>query len=631
MFTNTQRLRFTDHLNEIRDDLLLNKMETADEVWWPTPYYINPDEYAFQESYDIFNGNCGIALFLLELYRFERNEEHLVLIDKLMCRMINSDAILKPKFFAFYTGIGGVIYTNLKIYETTRIQKYLDYAVRLILANKNQLSKELLKADLLSGYTGNLLVFTLLYHHSQNDEVLQLIHLLLDRLVQEARVSAIGLKWDYSQSKKAFDSMAGFSHGASGIAYSLMQLHVYFDSPGLLYLAEEALAYEMQYYNDQAKNWLDLRMGNVNLAKPDAHLWQLETFASSMVAVNAWAHGAAGVGLARNLAFKLTQKERYLTQCNNALERCERDLKHRKRPDFTLVSGYTGMIPFLLCNMTKTGIRDEIYEIINGAIEQYQKTNSYSKYLSCGAHDYGLFSGKTGVGYLLLQLLRENEIDSVTNPVLPEPIKKVSLDERFSVTNIKWKLFSRYYGTTVKKLKLNSVDIDTLYKADDIDQFGDLLSNSIVQLSGNHEAMLQSFQLESEILKLWKLHKGYFSYQQRSTYLKKQADEFIKMADPDLLGLSLRINDHVKYYQDDENRGGIILLCDANGVEEIKIGIFPAIIMKALSNGKMMIAKLISEINQQYFNATVDKHEIGQRIILQIRLLLKGDFVSCIA
>ncbi|SDF73444.1 Lanthionine synthetase C-like protein [Pedobacter terrae] len=627
MFTAAQIEVFTNHLHELKNDLLLNKRETADEAWWPTPYYINPDEYDFQESYDIFNGNCGIALFFLELYRFDQSEAHISLIDKMMNRMMKSEAILKPKFFAFYTGLGGVIYTNLKIYEATGIQKYLDNALFLTLSNHTQLSAQLLKADLLSGYTGNLLVFTLLYHHSQNGEVLQLIHLLLDRLIQEARVSGSGLKWDYHQSKKAYDSMTGFSHGASGIAYCLMQLSMYFDEPGLLYLAEEALAYEMQYYHAPANNWLDLRIGNYELSKPGAHLWQLETFISDMAGANAWAHGAAGVGLSRSLAFKLTQKELYSKQCNCILEKCLSDLQNKPRPDFTLVSGYSGMIPFLMCNNDREGIADHICDMIEGAITQYRKTNSYNEYLSCGPDDYGLFSGKAGVGYVLLQLIAGDQSDSVAKPTLPKPAKIINLERRFSMVDIKRKIFSSYFKRTIGKLDLLGIRIGALYEVKNIDEFSDVLAVRISQMAGVHESIAQSFRLESALLKLWKLHKGYFSYQQQNIHLKKNAESASQKSDSDFIALTLKLNDHVRYFGEDENGNMLLLYSHESGVEEIKIGTFSAIIVESLVNRKMKTSQLIDEITHGYFKPTTEKEQISQKIVLQIRLLLKSGFL----
>lgn len=629
MFTIAQNQIFINHLNEIRDDLLLKKNETTNEAWWFTPYYVNAEDYEFEERYDIFNGNCGIALFFLELYRFDQNVAHLHLIDKVMNRILRSTAVLKPKFFALFTGIGGVIYTNLKIFEVTGNEKYLKEALHLTLNNQHQLSIELPKADLLSGYTGNLLVFTLLYHHTQNDEVMQLISSLLDRLVNEARIAEIGLKWDYNQSKKAYDSMTGISHGASGIAYVLMQLSVYFNAPGLLYLAEEALAYEMQYYYAPAKNWLDLRIGNYNLAKPDAHIWQLDTFISDMAGVNAWAHGAAGVGLSRNMAFELTQNEIYSKQCDDALERCLSDLAKSTRPDFTLVSGYTGMIPFLMCVKDRNKIDEKLCGLMDGAIKQYRKTSSYSEYLSCGADDYGLFSGKAGVGYMLLQLITGNQSNSIAKPALPKPLKSVSLETQFSTMVIKQKIFSPYYKRTIENLEKAIVNLDVFDQVENIDTFSALLLSRINTLEESKEEIMQTFNLETEILKLWKLHKGYFCYAQQNSYLNRKAKEANLKSDGDLIALTLKLSSHVKYFGDNANSGGCLLICNEHGVEEKQIGIFPAIIIKLLSTKESKILVLVEKIAKDYFEPGAGNELVTQKILQQIRLLLKCGFISC--
>ncbi len=157
MFTAKQIERLRNQLYKIYDDLCLNFKETDQEIWWPTPFYINPEEYEFRESYDLFNGNCGIVLFFLQLYQFDRNADHLRIINKAMHRILNAEEVLHPKSFALYTGLGGVIYTCIKIYEVTNGGFYKEKALTLTLHHQKQLT-ELLKADLLSGYSGNLLL-----------------------------------------------------------------------------------------------------------------------------------------------------------------------------------------------------------------------------------------------------------------------------------------------------------------------------------------------------------------------------------------------------------------------------------------------------------------------------------------
>ena len=635
MFSAAQIENFTSHLYEIRDELLLNKKELAGEIWWPTPYYLNPETYAFEERYDIFNGNCGIVLFFLELYRFDQNEASLELIDKVMARIYKSEAIQKPVFFACYTGMGGVIYTSIKIFEVTGDIKYKDEALKLALTYQKQLTIELLKADLLSGYTGNLLVLTLLYHHTENKVVLGMVKLLIDRLISEARISAKGLKWDYSRSKKAYDSMTGFSHGASGIAYVLMQVSRYFEIPGLLYLAEEALAYEMQYFHAPAKNWLDLRLGPHRLNKPDVHEWQLNTFIADMTDVNAWAHGAAGVGLARYEAFSLTTKNIYQKHCTDALNRCLADIAKLERADFTLVSGYLGMVPFLLkCNEQQNGaFSHEITAIINLAREQHQKTKSYNAYTSCGLADYGLFSGKSGVGYVLLHLLMNQKSDAVMLPKLPRANKPSVIKEMYTVQRIKREIFSRYYQQTIDKVKNLDRNFSPEMAAQNIDAFKRKLEEKIDALTSEQKDIKQLFDLETEKLKLWKQHKGHFCHQQRNVYLNKKAEEADLINNEELLNRNLKLSSYAKYYEFGENAGKFLLICNENEVSELKIGALPGVILKIIANKPVKIAKLIEFIAENYVEKPFDSAKITllhSKVLEQIRLLVKSGVVALI-
>src|SRR5262249_12297946 len=53
--------------------------------------------------------------------------------------------------------------------------------------------------------------------------------------------------------------LAGFSHGAAGIAYSLVRLHRATGELAFLNAASEAIQFEHELYVDGAANWLDRR------------------------------------------------------------------------------------------------------------------------------------------------------------------------------------------------------------------------------------------------------------------------------------------------------------------------------------------------------------------------------------
>jgi len=624
MFTAKQNKNLEKQLYEIYGDLCFNLRETDQEIWWPTPFYINPDEYEFRESYDLFNGNCGIILFFLALYKFDGNIDHLRIVNKGMHRILNANEVLNPKFFALCTGLGGVVYTCIKVFEVTGDIFYKEKALELTLKNQLQLTTGLLKTDLLSGYSGNLLMLTLLYHHTNHPEVLNKVSSLIDRLIAEARISEQGLKWDYSSSKKAYDSMTGFSHGASGIAWVLMQVGQYFKAAGLIYLAEEALKYEMQYYHAPAKNWLDLRLGPHRLNKPDLHQWKLETFLPEMTDVNAWAHGAAGIGIAREMAFNLTKKKNYEVDCQNILDRCLSDLKKFNRTDFTLVSGYCGMIPLLL----KHNMKSQILFILNKAAELHQKTKSYNTYVSCGIDDYGLLSGKAGIGYVILNLLSNKNADSILAPKLPKGSGEHFFKDKYNKNQVKKSVFSKYFARTLEKL--DAVDF-TFSDAESIHDFKTRLKLEVSKTNGL--GIQNVFDLESRLVDLWKRHKGYFSFEQKHKYLHKITSESLMITDQALMKKSFRLSGHVEIYQYNKDLNIHLLISEGNGIKELKVGVFAAMILNAIEKEKMKGVELVKSLQFILFGENpIEKFlvELEDKVVQQIRLLIKAGFIKIV-
>ncbi|WP_293313904.1 lanthionine synthetase LanC family protein [Pedobacter sp. UBA5917] len=624
MFTEKDTEKLKEQLDEIYVELISNLQENDLEIWWSTPFYVNPDEYEFRESYDLFNGNCGIILFFLTLYQSDGNIDHLRIVNKGMHRILNADAVLNPKFFALYTGLGGVIYTCLKVFEVTGEYFYKEKALELTLSNRQELTEGLLKTDLLSGYSGNLLMLTLLYHHTADVSVLNMVNLLMDRLITEARISEQGFKWDYSGSKKAYDSMTGFSHGASGIAWVLMQVGAYFKTDGLIYLAEEALKYEMQYYHAPAKNWLDLRLGPHRLNKPDVYQWKLQTFLPEMTDVNAWAHGAAGIGITRQMAYQLTKDKQYEIDCNNVLKRCVDDLEKLDRTDFTLVSGYCGMIPFLLNH----GMKTKIVSILAQARGFHQKTNSYNGYISCGCDDCGLLSGKSGIGYIILNVLNGKDMDSILAPKLPKSDKKIIFEDKYGKNLVKQAIFSKYYKRTLEKL--NAVD-STFFDAKDINDFKIKLQSEVSKISSRE--IQKVFDLESSLVNLWKEHKGYFSFERKNKYWQKIAEESLLIRDEALMESTFRLSTHVViyHYNKTNDLDILLLISEGNGIKEVQVGVFAAMILNAIEKKELKGVELVESLQSILFNENITEKslaELQDKVVQQIRLLIKAGFVE---
>lgn len=639
--TISPRDQFLEQLMQIRTDLVASSVKDETGLYWRSPYYESETHYSFKTTVDIFNGNSGIALFFIGLFESGGKKEDLDIAEEIMNKVLSSDEVLKPRAFGFYTGLAGVVYACIKLYELNRKKQYLLKAHELILENKQTIIEHLVKADLLSGYSGVLFVTTLLYHHGRDKNVLVIIQQLIQRLIHEARISESGLKWDYNQSKSGFDSLAGFSHGASGIAYVLLQVGHYFKSEGLIYLAEQALEYEMQYYHQESENWLDLRLGSYRLGLPDAHRWDLNLFLPEMKKVNSWAHGAAGIGLARLYAYQLTGKKIYLDQCHRVMNKCLKELKLMDRTDFTLCSGYMGMFPFLSAfqKVTKSDFTKLFLSVASKAEKTARLKHSYNTYISANQFDYGLLSGKSGIGYMLLKLI-DQEIECVAFPHLPSNsglvADQICPDRRILQNQI----FLAHYPQSIHLLDQIEVGSFRELKAENINEFEVRLLEKINSLSlpGASE-LLEVFDFENQVTGWWKLHKGHLCYVKKNEFIRSSAKELSIAPETDLLRMKLRLNDHIAFYRlslklkeilkIEMKHQAVLLIAEESGISQVYIGQLSTLVLDYLEMNPSDIAGMIKLVLQDYN----EKEKTGQellrdKIMLQIRSLLVSGIIG---
>lgn len=643
LFTQLQTQRIQKQLTQLKSDLLASSSTDEAGVYWQSPFYETIDKFSFQTTVDLFNGNSGIALFYIGLFELSGKLEELKMAEDIMRKVLKEEAVLKPRSFGFYTGITGVIYVCIKLYAHNNDEKYLRRASRLLLDNQENIVNNTAKADLLSGYCGSLLVITLLYHHLRTKNLLAIIHQLIDRVINEARISEAGLKWDYNQSKSSFDSLAGFSHGASGIACVLMQVGNYFKHDGLIYLAEQALAYEMQYFDPGSGNWLDLRLGKFRLSLPDAHRWDLNVFRPEMNKVNSWAHGAGGIGLARLMAYELTGKEIYFQQCQLVMKKCLKDLEKMHRTDFTLCSGYMGMLPFLsrFAGLLQKNYAGSILSVVDQAGVQYARKRSYNTYISANQFDYGLLSGKSGIGYVLLQLLNK-EMDSVVCPVLPPNKKLLPGIASYSQFAVKQRIFSAYYAKTIYHLEQLEPGFMLKMQADDFNGFEEWLYQKISGLPALEESGIAAlFDFEQQLAIRWKLHKGYLCYKKKNEFMQDQAKQLSLATAEELCSLSFKLNDHIGFYALStklkevmgllQTYQAALFMSEEHGVKTVYIGQLSTLMLSGLAAQALTGQELISLILGNFSGNAKLRLEttvLQERILLQMRSLIISGMIG---
>ena len=113
-----------------------------------------------------------------------------------------------------------------------------------------------------------------------------------DRLISTARSMEHGLGWITSDNDTP---LTGFSHGAAGMAWALLEVAAVSGAERFRKAARDAMAYERSLFSTEAGNWPDLRASRESGRASDGEQPAFMT---------AWCHGASGIGLARLQALR---------------------------------------------------------------------------------------------------------------------------------------------------------------------------------------------------------------------------------------------------------------------------------------------------------------------------------------
>ncbi|WP_217603649.1 lanthionine synthetase LanC family protein [Chitinophaga sp. GbtcB8] len=604
-------------------------------------HVIHPDVIVNgSQGTDLFNGSAGVILFYLRLYDHCKDPLYLQACERAAAVLLERPAIRRQEYFTLYTGATGLIYLCIKMYEATNTKKYMDHALALVQHFEPGILQQVVQDDFMSGHAGNIFLLTYLHAHTGNESVKMLTRSLTDKLIQQARMAPQGLRWGHV--KRSYDCLTGFSHGASGIAYALLQAAQYWGDEGLTYLAEQALHYEMLYYDAAANNWLDLRLTSTHLYEADIMDWQAANFRKYASDANAWAHGAAGVGIGRLYAWQLTRTPSYLQQVNQALERCLKDVQLLQRGDFTLCSGYGGLASFLLQAagiLQRPQLRLAAQQTALAAVQFYRQQGVYNTYVPDANNDPGLFSGLAGVGYFLVNTLLPYQEDAITHPIICKASGKKTAP-LYAPGEVRRKLFMRYYGRTITLLQ----EEECWQVADDIPELESILVRRITT-SPEAECLFitDCFRFEQSLTALWQQHKGFLCYAKRKELLQA-AVEKLRAASPAQLLQTVFIpvsNIQLCYTTWPWHEPGLpnrenvspqgyyyIHHSHEQGISTYPLTGFAALLLNNLQEGKTL-QRVISSIWDTHFNrdTSTSIQPVTTAAITQIKALLQQYFI----
>lgn len=376
--------------------------------WIGLSYIPNAGRFQLEIPGDsLYDGSCGIALFLAALTHVGgRDQHHDLALGALQSlrRVLSASNAESAQRFARRIGIGGATGLGSIIYSLVRISQFLQEEALLEDAQRatNLITPELIavdqQLDLMAGAAGAILGLLALYKETADPAVLHKA-LTCGQHLLEHRSSVD----DSPRAWKTFAKkpLTGFSHGAAGIAYALLRLYAVTHDRVYLEAAEEGIAYERSVFSPIAGNWPDFR--------PFAEQNSQTGFMVS------WCHGASGIGLARLGSLSILETEEIHQEVEVALQTTQKcSLQGTDHP----CCGNFGRIEMLLVaaqKLSRPQLRETALKQAAWVVAKAEQTGAYQMFHNLPSHVFnpGFFQGTAGIGYELLRLAYPEALPSV--------------------------------------------------------------------------------------------------------------------------------------------------------------------------------------------------------------------------
>ena len=392
---------FLEHSLDIAKNIEESAIHFDDSgiTWIGNEYIPSLDRAQLQPlGYGLYSGICGVALFLSALEHIEGKgrlkETVLSSLKPLFLDIEDSpDTIVKETGIGGAMGLGSIVYSLTSISKFLEMPPVLEYAKKTALLITDEVIEHDRHFDITGGLAGAILGLLKLYTVTGDKEILHRAEKCGDFLIENRKESKSGYRsWATVENKL----LAGFSHGAAGITYSLLRLYSFLNKKTYIDAAAEAIAYENTLFREKFGNWVDLRMSED----------KSERFMIS------WCHGAPGIALGRIGGLCVLDSEdirKDIERAINTTITCpivEKDhlcCGNMGRADILLTAGL---------KLNRPDLKEKALFKAGQIVALTKETGGFKCGIE-GFFDAGFFHGNSGIGYELLRLSHPEVIPSV--------------------------------------------------------------------------------------------------------------------------------------------------------------------------------------------------------------------------
>ncbi|MCC5643626.1 type 2 lantipeptide synthetase LanM family protein [Nostoc sp. CHAB 5824] len=403
----------------VGDRLEMLALRGQDDATWLGLTFTNKRHWSLLPlGPDLYDGIPGIVLFLAYLGAITQEQRYTDLAQLALATLRRWIEQRKShiRWIGAFNGWGGIIYTLVHLSTLWKQPELLAEAEALVALLPNLLGQDE-ELDIISGSAGCIGSLINLYCSQPSSQTLDAAIQCGDRLISKAKPGWL-LK------KGGTKPLTGFSHGASGMAWALLELAALTGEERFRTAALNAIAYERSLFCPEVGNWPDLR----NFADT-----VLADSSNQHIFMTAWCHGAPGVGLARLRCLPYIDDAEIRSEIHIALTTT---LNNGFGGNHSLCHGDLGNLELLLQASLildepqwKTQL-DRLSTIILESIDKF----GWLCGVPLGVETPGLMTGLSGIGYQMLRLAAPSKVPSVLMLEYPKQHNEsISLSRTFLI------------------------------------------------------------------------------------------------------------------------------------------------------------------------------------------------------
>jgi len=402
--TSFDRARLLAASCAVGDRLMETALSGAEDVSWIGLNLVRQKQWILVPlGLDLYDGVPGIVLFLAYLGVVSGQERYTNLARAAFetVRRKSDPGKRKQGFrqIGGFVGWGGILYVLTHLSALWREPELLAQAQELVEELQERIGKDQ-DLDIISGAAGCIGGLLCVHSCCPSARVLEVARQCGEHLLANARKMPEGFGWEPAFATHA--PLAGFSHGAAGISWALLELFALTGEERFRTAALGGIAYERSLFCAETGNWPDLRV-------PDGEPNEVPKPPEFPIA---WCHGAPGIGMARLLCRRLLRDPTLDEEIETALRTT---LAGGFGHNHCLCHGDLGNLELLLLAAQvwpEASWGKEAERQVAGILSSINRDGWF-----CGnplaAESPGLMTGLAGIGYGLLRCADPKSVPSV--------------------------------------------------------------------------------------------------------------------------------------------------------------------------------------------------------------------------